>query len=175
MSSRLRTTDRMSNTGYHHNGKPNWWARIGTGSDARFLPIPKVRGDETLDVVVDVPPGTTVHCGSGRGSYKTVRQTVVTVPVEATGDESPTSSHGNPDAILALLVGAAEGVAPGSVRGGVYRCPSGRATVDLDGMAHALATDGRADVRDHRQGRPRAREFDLIVSAWRSAGFAIDV
>lgn len=34
MKSRLTTTDRMSNTGYHSNGKPNWWARIGSGDSA---------------------------------------------------------------------------------------------------------------------------------------------
>lgn len=82
MASRLKTTDRMSNTGYHANGKPNWWARVGTGSDASFLKIPSVRGDHFLDVEVDVEPGTTVHCGAGRGTHKTVRQTVVTVAVE---------------------------------------------------------------------------------------------
>lgn len=76
--SRLTTTDCMSNTGYHQNGKPNWWARIGSGDSARFLPIPKVRGDAILDCEVDVPPGTTVHCGAGKGSYKTVRETVIT-------------------------------------------------------------------------------------------------
>lgn len=57
--SRLTTTDRMSNTGYHQLGKPNWWAMIKT--------------DE-----VDVPTGTTVYCGAGKGSRKTVRETVVT-------------------------------------------------------------------------------------------------
>ena len=76
--SRLTTSDRMSNTGYHQNGKPNWWARVGSGDSARFLPIPRVRGDEILDCEVDVPPGTTVYCGAGRGSHKTVRETVVT-------------------------------------------------------------------------------------------------
>lgn len=76
--SRLTTTQRMSNTGYHQNGKPNWWARIGSGDSARFLRIQKVRGDEILDVDVDVPPGTTVHCGAGKGSHKTIRETVVT-------------------------------------------------------------------------------------------------
>lgn len=76
--SKLTTTDRMSNTGYHQNGKPTWWARVGSGDSARFLPIPRVRGDEFLDVEVDVPAGTTVVCGAGKGSHKTVRQTVTT-------------------------------------------------------------------------------------------------
>lgn len=71
----------MSNTGYHQNGKPNWWARVGQGSDAEFLVIPKVRGDNELDVVVNVPPGTTVHIGAGKGSHKTIRQTVTTEPI----------------------------------------------------------------------------------------------
>lgn len=35
--SKLTTTDRMSNTGYHANGKPNWWARVGKGDAAAFL------------------------------------------------------------------------------------------------------------------------------------------
>ena len=79
-TSRLRTTERMSNTGYHQNGKPNWWARVGTGADAIFLAIPRVRGDEILDVIVDLPVGTVVVCGAGKGSHKTVRQTVRTEP-----------------------------------------------------------------------------------------------
>jgi hypothetical protein len=72
----------MSNTGYHANGKPNWWARIGSGEGASFLSIPRVRGDENLDVVVDVGPGTVVFCGAGKGTYKTVRQTVTTEAIE---------------------------------------------------------------------------------------------
>lgn len=79
MNSRICTTARMSNTGYHQNGKPVWWARIGNGDSAQFLRIPRVRGDEILDVVVDVPVGTKVFCGAGRGQHKTVRETVITV------------------------------------------------------------------------------------------------
>jgi hypothetical protein len=78
MSSKLRSTTSMSNTGFHANGKPNWWARTGQGTDAQFLTIPRVRGDQNLDCTVDVPPGTTVFIGAGKGSHKTVRQTVVT-------------------------------------------------------------------------------------------------
>lgn len=75
----IRSTSRMSNTGYHQNGKPNWWARIGTGPNAQFLTIPPTRGDEFLHVEVDVPPGTTVFIGAGKGTYKTVRETVKTL------------------------------------------------------------------------------------------------
>lgn len=82
MQSRLKATDKMSNTGYHSNGKPTWWARIGSGKDAKFLDIPYTRGDEYLDCVVDVPPGTSVQCGAGKGTHKTVRETVVTTPIE---------------------------------------------------------------------------------------------
>lgn len=82
MTSRLKTRDRMSNTGYHRNGKPTWWARVGSGDDATFVRIPWTRGDDYLDCVVDLPPGTTVFCGAGKGSRKTVRETVVTTAVE---------------------------------------------------------------------------------------------
>ncbi len=82
MKSRIVTKNRMSNTGYHQNGKPNWWARIGSGNSVQWVTIPRVRGDEPLDCIVDVPPGTTVCCGAGKGSYKTVRETIVTVAVE---------------------------------------------------------------------------------------------
>lgn len=85
MSSRIRTTNCMSNTGYHQNGKPTWWARIGNGDSAQWVSIPRVRGDRILDCVVDLPVGTTVHCGAGRGHYKTVRETVVTIAVEVEG------------------------------------------------------------------------------------------
>ncbi len=76
--SRLITTKRMSNTGYHLHGKPNWWARVGQGDDAIFLRIPPTRGDSILDCEVDVPVGTTVYYGAGKGTHKTVRETVVT-------------------------------------------------------------------------------------------------
>lgn len=81
--SRIATRQKMSNTGYHKNGRPTWWARTGSGDDAQFLDIPEVRGDRHLDCVVDLPPGTTVFCGAGRGTYKTVRETVVTRAVPA--------------------------------------------------------------------------------------------
>lgn len=82
MPSRLKTTDRMSNTGYHQNGKPTWWARVDTDDGAQFVKIPFTRGDNYLDAIVDLPPGTEVHCGAGKGRYKTVRQTVITTEVE---------------------------------------------------------------------------------------------
>lgn len=77
-SSTLKSADRMSNSGYHRAGKPNWWARVGSGPEASWLRIGQVRGDQLLDVQVDVPPGTTVHIGCGRGRDQ-VRQTVETV------------------------------------------------------------------------------------------------
>jgi hypothetical protein len=87
MSSRLQSTDRMSNTGYHANGKPNWWARVGSGNTAQFLTIPSIRGDSRLDCIVDVPPGTTIFIGAGRGSHKTIRQTVITTEVSRNNTE----------------------------------------------------------------------------------------
>lgn len=82
MPSRLKSTNRMSNTGYHANGKPNWWARIGSGNDAKFIEIPRVRGDEYLDCVVDLPAGTTVFIGAGKGTHKTVREKLVTEMID---------------------------------------------------------------------------------------------
>ena len=72
----------MSNTSYHQNGKPCWWARVGSGDSARFLSIPRVRGDEHLDCEVDVPPGTTVYIGAGKGTHKTIRETVESEPLD---------------------------------------------------------------------------------------------
>lgn len=71
----------MSNTGYHANGKPNWWARIGSGVSATFVEIERVRGDRKLDVIVELPPGTVVSIGAGRGSHRAIRETVTTVAV----------------------------------------------------------------------------------------------
>lgn len=79
MTSVIRSTVRMSNTGYHQNGKPNWWARVGSGSSAQFLKIESVRGDQFLHVECELPPGTTVFIGAGKGSHKTVRETVKTI------------------------------------------------------------------------------------------------
>lgn len=66
----LRSSDRMSNTQYHKCGKPCWWARVGTGDNARFLKIPRVRGDVALDVEIDcdeesLPEGTVINFGVG--------------------------------------------------------------------------------------------------------------
>jgi hypothetical protein len=83
----------MSNTGYHQNGQPNWWARVGSGADARFLEIPRTRGDSRLCVMVDVPPGTVVHIGAGKGTYKTIRETVRTEPAV---DDAPKDVAPNP-------------------------------------------------------------------------------
>jgi hypothetical protein len=80
--SKIVTTDRLSNTGYPANGKPVWWARVGS----TFLRIPQVRGDSYLECEVDLPPGTQVQCGAGKGTYKTVRCTVVTTEVELTSE-----------------------------------------------------------------------------------------
>jgi len=67
MASRIKSSDRMSNSGYHRSGKPCWWARIGSGKAAQWLKLGQVRGDQYLDVIVDVEPGTVVHVGVGRG------------------------------------------------------------------------------------------------------------
>lgn len=80
----------MSNTGYHANGKPCWWARVGSGAAATFLEIPEVRGDQVLRCEVDLPPGTTVFCGAGKGTHKTVRETVVTLKIDS--PEGPAES-----------------------------------------------------------------------------------
>lgn len=77
--SRLKTSERMSNTGYHENGKPNWWARTAAGG---FIDLPRVRGDKELDCTVELPPGTEVFCGAGKGTRKTVRETVTTTEIE---------------------------------------------------------------------------------------------
>lgn len=78
MSSRIVSSVRMSNTGYHQNGKPNWWAYIGKGDNVQWVEIPKVRGDQYLHYEVDLQPGTTVYIGAGKGNYKTVRETIKT-------------------------------------------------------------------------------------------------
>ena len=57
-----------------------WWARIGSGPTARFLDLDgKHRADRKLMAIVDVPPGTEVVVGAGRGK-DAVRLTVTTVP-----------------------------------------------------------------------------------------------
>lgn len=56
----------MSKQQYRATGQPAWWARIGSGEDAEYLRLPLVRGDQYLDVTVDVPRGTreiTIGCG----------------------------------------------------------------------------------------------------------------
>lgn len=73
---------RMSNSAYHRGGKPSWWMRIGSGDSAKFVDIPQIRGDSTLEVTVDLPPGTaSVTIGAGKGSDG-VRATVVPIFLE---------------------------------------------------------------------------------------------
>jgi len=48
----------------------------------------------------------------------------------------------------------------------------GRYWVDLDRLADDIDA-GVGDIRNARTGRPRARELDQIVSAWREAGLVI--
>lgn len=99
IKSRLQSSTKMSNTGYHQNGRPTWWARVGGGTGARFLEIEWTRGDTYLDCVVDVPPGTEVYIGAGKGRHKTVRETVVTT--EVCGDhESLIDSVHNQDGTI---------------------------------------------------------------------------
>lgn len=82
------------------------------------------------------------------------------------------------------LVSIAESVVPGSCKSGTYYCPSNtpswkrggrqkRASIDLYGIAADIEEEGSGDVRDHRQGKPRARELDVILSKWREAGFDV--
>jgi len=75
MKVRIVSSERQSNSGWHRSGKPEWWARIGPG---RFLPIPRgLRGDDRLNVVVDVPDGVeTVAIGVGRNDRDGVRETI---------------------------------------------------------------------------------------------------
>ena len=50
---------KMSCTQYHKQGKPNWWARVGSGPSVKFVRMPKVCGDMRLDVrgEIDLEPG----------------------------------------------------------------------------------------------------------------------
>jgi len=77
MKVRLQSHNRMSNRQYHIHGKPTWWARIGSGPDAVFLPIGRVRGDYFLDIEVEVPDGTeVVYIGVGPKGRHGVRETI---------------------------------------------------------------------------------------------------
>ena len=67
----------MSNRQYHAYGCPTWWARVGSGDNAVFLPIPKVRGDYPLNCNVQVNDDVTeIYIGVGpKGKYG-VRETI---------------------------------------------------------------------------------------------------
>lgn len=51
MTFQLKSQSRMSNRQYQRFGKPRWWARTNDG----FLDLPYVRGDDYLDVSVEIP------------------------------------------------------------------------------------------------------------------------
>lgn len=68
----------MSNRQYHAYGGPTWWARVGSGDNAIFLPIPKVRGDYPLDCVVEVDDDVKEICiGAGPKGKHGVREKIV--------------------------------------------------------------------------------------------------
>lgn len=65
---RVTNTGRMSNTSYHRRcnsaGQRYWWLR---GPDG-FVPLPQVRGDQDIDIEIDLAPGTyTLGCGPAGG------------------------------------------------------------------------------------------------------------
>lgn len=62
----VEATSRMSNSGYHRSGKPNWWLRRTDKGPGNFVDIPRVRGDEKLNIKVDLEPGT-YTAGAGKG------------------------------------------------------------------------------------------------------------
>ena len=67
----------MSNRQYHAYGCPRWWARVGSGDNARFLDIPKVRGDNDLRCTVEVEDDVPViYIGVGPNNKHGVRETV---------------------------------------------------------------------------------------------------
>ena len=73
----LQSKSRMSNRQYHIHGKPTWWARVGAGENAIFLPIGRVRGDCYLYATVEVPDGTElVYIGVGPRGRHGVRETI---------------------------------------------------------------------------------------------------
>jgi len=77
---------RMSNSGYHRCGKPNWWARVGD----RFLDIGQQRGDDYLEISREIIESlrtderVTVHYGCGPKWSKDCRRGSFTInPKEA--------------------------------------------------------------------------------------------
>ena len=67
----------MSNRQYHACGCPRWWARVGQGEHAQFLPIPRVRGDKDLDCTVEVDDGVDkIYIGAGPNNQHGVRYTI---------------------------------------------------------------------------------------------------
>jgi hypothetical protein len=78
---RIQSAGRMSNRQYHAQGKPTWWARIGSGDDARFVTLPRIRGDEKLNVIVSLDAEDDLHIGVGKGDGG-VRETVTPLALE---------------------------------------------------------------------------------------------
>ena len=68
----------MSNRQYHRTGCPRWWARIGKGDTAKFLDIPRTRGDDDLSCTVEVDDDVSrIYIGAGPNDKHGVRETVV--------------------------------------------------------------------------------------------------
>lgn len=77
MQSRITSRGKLKNIQWKAQGRPAWWAYAGRADEANRLKIAVLRGDERLDCVVDVPPGTQVTVGVGHHI-----ETLATLPVE---------------------------------------------------------------------------------------------
>jgi len=68
MKTLVKYEGRQSNSAYHRTGKSNWWlARKENGKYDFIKGFPRIRGDEIVNVVIDLIPG---HYVLGVGSYK---------------------------------------------------------------------------------------------------------
>lgn len=75
MTTTIKSSDRLSNAGYHRSGKSRWWLRSTATSTGGFVRIPDVRGDEVFEATIDLAPGEYV-LGTGKGR-DAIRDTIV--------------------------------------------------------------------------------------------------
>jgi hypothetical protein len=66
-TTRVQSSDRMSNAGYHRAGKAWWWLRGPEG----FVKVPSVRGDKYFDSELELAPGAyTLGVGKGKDAIR---------------------------------------------------------------------------------------------------------
>lgn len=77
----IKSKGHQSNSGWHRTGCQHWWIQFEEGGYRKFVEIPRTRGDQTLEIKIEVPDScTTLWIGAGKANvgkrYDAYRETI---------------------------------------------------------------------------------------------------